>query len=350
MTRAWLLLGSCLAIACGGSSEADGAKSKKDAGSDASGGGGAAGGGGMAGSAATGGGGAAGTSNIDAGTGGAAGQPGGCALPPVAPGTSEIKITSSGVERSARLVVPAGYDSTKKTPLIMVFHGYTETAEQIEKISQMTPAAAKQGVLVVYPTGISTSWNAGSCCGSGSSSNRPDVKFVGDLLDSLQQQLCIDEKRVYAAGFSNGGMLSNRLACELSDRIAAIGPVAGPLAIDPCEPKRPMPVIAFHGTSDFIVPYNGGGLSGAKSAPATFDFWAKNANCTDAPAKVYENGDSSCVQHTQCAAGAIVELCTVQSGGHQWPGGTSAGPAGKLTQDIDASEEMVKFFLAHPMP
>jgi polyhydroxybutyrate depolymerase len=146
-------------------------------------------------------------------------------------------------------------------------------------------------------------------------------------------------------------MFSQRLACELSRRIAAIGPVAGPLAIDGCVPSRPVPLIEFHGTSDFVVPYNGGGLGGAESVPDTIAFWTQHDACTDAqPAKVYENGDSSCVEHRSCAGGSAVRLCTVDGGGHQWPGGTSAGPAGKLTEDIDASEEMAQFFAAHPMP
>jgi polyhydroxybutyrate depolymerase len=230
-------------------------------------------------------------------------------------------------------------------------HGYTETAEQIEQISQMSVSSDAHGFLAVYPQGISTSWNAGDCCGTSASLDRPDVQFVSDLLDEVEKHYCIDQKRVYAAGFSNGAMLSQRLACELSNRIAAIGPVAGPLAIDPCTPARPVPVIEFHGTSDFVVPYNGGGLSGTKSVDDTIAFWTANNKCTDPqPQSVYSNGDSSCVEYQSCAANTAVRLCTVDGGGHQWPGGNSAGPAGKLTQDIDASEEMFTFFTAHPLP
>jgi polyhydroxybutyrate depolymerase len=174
---------------------------------------------------------------------------------------------------------------------------------------------------------------------------------VIDMLDELEKLYCVDTKRVYAAGFSNGGMLSQRLGCELSNRIAAIGPVAGPLAFDSCTPSRPVPVIEFHGTSDFVVFYNGGSLSGAKSVDETIAFWVANNTCTDSqPQSVYSNGDSSCVEYQSCAASAAVRLCTVDGGGHQWPGGTSAGPAGKLTQDIEASEEMFTFFSAHPLP
>jgi polyhydroxybutyrate depolymerase len=260
-------------------------------------------------------------------------------------------VTTSGEQRTARLVVPASYDASTHVPLVLVFHGYTEDAADIENISEMTPVAEQHGFVVAYPQGKSNSWNAGKCCGTASSSQSPDVAFVSDLIDALSQEICIDPKRVYAAGFSNGGMLSNRLACELSDRIAAFAPVAGPRAIDQCQPTRPIPMIEFHGTSDFVVPYNGNGLGGAISVQANVDYWKDNAGCTDSAAISYQNGDTTCVQHTQCDAGATIRLCTVDGGGHQWPGGQSAGAlGGKLTQDIDASAEMAAFFLAHPMP
>ena len=225
------------------------------------------------------------------------------------------------------------------------------TAEQFETISQMTPVSDAQGFIVAYGQGIQNSWNAGKCCGTASAQKVLDVQFASDIIDTLAGVLCIDQKRVYAAGFSNGGMLSNRLACDLSNRIAAFAPVAGPLAMDGCNPTRFMPMIEFHGTGDFVVPYNGGGLGGAVSVPENFAFWSKNAACTDKnPAQVYDNGDTQCVEASQCQGGAAVRLCTVNNGGHQWPGGKSAGPTGKLTQDINASEEMLKFFLAHPLP
>ncbi len=230
MRCVWAFAFVLLLSACGGSSE-EGSAKKQDAGGDAP--GGAAGTSGAAGASGgnAGAGGTGGTLPTDAGSGGTAGAVSGCSLAAVPPGTTELKLTSSGQERTARVVIPTSYDATQLVPLVLVFHGYTETAQQIEQISQMTPVAEKNGLVVVYPQGINTSWNAGNCCGSGSATKRPDVQFVVDLLDALEKQLCIDKKRIYSAGFSNGGMLSNRLACELSDRIAAIGPVAGPVAI-----------------------------------------------------------------------------------------------------------------------
>ncbi len=193
---------SC-AVGCGGSSESElkgSGGSKNDAST-----------GGQAGAAS---GGEAGTSSGGSsgsvGVGGAAGSGGApsCALAVEPPGTSELSVTSSGEARSARVVVPTSYDGTKLVPLILVFHGYLEDDQKIENTTKMTPVAEANGFIAVYPQGIGNSWNAGSCCGSGSSTQRPDVQFVSDLLDALEQKLCIDPKRIYAAGFSNGGMFS----------------------------------------------------------------------------------------------------------------------------------------------
>jgi polyhydroxybutyrate depolymerase len=234
---------------------------------------------------------------------------------------------------------------------VLVFHGYLETSAQIETITEMTPVADAHGFLVVYSQGLSNSWNAGACCGSSASLDVEDVQFVRDMLDRLATDYCVDPKRVFSAGFSNGGMLSHRLACELSDRIAAIGPVSGTMAIDACNPLRPVPVMHTHGTSDFVVPYNGGGLGGAASVQTTISGWVTRNGCTDAqPTTVYQNGDATCQEYSQCNGQAPVRLCTIDGGGHQWPGGTSAGPGGTLSMDLDTSEALAAFFEAHPMP
>jgi polyhydroxybutyrate depolymerase len=174
---------------------------------------------------------------------------------------------------------------------------------------------------------------------------------VSDVIDHVSAELCIDPKRVYATGMSNGGMLSNRLGCELSHRLAAIAPVAGPRAIDTCQPSRPLPVIAFHGTDDLIVPYDGGGSGGAEPVMASFSFWTKNAGCSDPqPSLVFQNGSVTCVEIAACSGGARVQLCTVDGGGHQWPGGIAIPGLGTQTNDVSASGALVDFFLAHSLP
>jgi polyhydroxybutyrate depolymerase len=340
---------------CGGSSEESGAK-PSSGGNSASGGsggdGGLAGGptggsAGVAGSVSTGG--AAGN-GAEGGSGGSGGSKTLCPSPALAPGSSKITLQSSGVERSANLYLPAGYDGKSAVPLVMVFHGYLENAEQVEGLTGLDAVADQNGVALAYAQGLDTSWNAGKCCGTSASVQRPDVQFVSDLIDQISTEVCVDPKRVYATGFSNGGMFSSRLGCELANRIAAIAPVAGPIDIDGCSPSRPLPVIEFHGTSDIVVPYNGFGLGGAISVPLAFDFWKANGGCTaSSPTNVYKQGDASCDEYAACAPGVAVRFCTIDQGGHQWPGG-NAGGLGKISKDISASEEIVKFFLAHPMP
>jgi len=338
------MLGLAL-VACGGSS--DEGKSTPSTGGSGGATGGAAGAGG--------GGGASGGSSGAGGGGGAGGGAGSggapsCSLPPLAAGTSKLDITSSGLARTANLVVPKSYAGAQAAPLVLVFHGYLGNAGQMQDITGLDAVAEQNGVVLAYAQGLSTSWNAGKCCGTSASTNKPDVQFVSDLIDAIAQKVCVDPKRVYVTGFSNGAMLSSRLACELSTKIAAFAPVSGPLAIDTCAPVRPMPMIAFHGTSDIVVPYNGGGLGGALSAPAGFDLWKTKGACTDAsPVTVFKNGDTTCVEYQQCGAGAAVRQCTIEGGGHQWPGGKSVG-IGKVSTDVKASEELMKFFLAHPMP
>lgn len=286
------------------------------------------------------------------GGGAGGGSAGVCAGLTGMPGDFQHTLESGGKTREYRVHVPPGYNPAALTPAVLVFHGYLETAEQIEKISEMSPVADSHSFLAVYPQGLSTSWNAGVCCGTSSSSGVEDVQFVKDMLDALAKEYCVDPKRVFAAGFSNGGMLSHRLACELSDRIAAIGPVAGTMAIDTCAPSRPVPVMHVHGTSDFVVPYNGNGIGGAEAVDATIAGWVERNGCTDPQATgVFEKGKALCVEYSQCKAGAAVRLCTIDGGGHQWPGGTSAGGfGGTLNMDLDSSEAMAAFFEAHPMP
>jgi polyhydroxybutyrate depolymerase len=235
-------------------------------------------------------------------------------------------------------------------------HGYLEDSDDIERISTMTPAADERGVVVVYADGLSLgTWNAGSCCGTSSSNDVDDVGFLGAALDEVLPAYCLDDRRVYAAGFSNGGMLSHRLACEMSDRIAAIGSTAGTLAIPACEPSRPVPIMHTHGTDDGVVEWDGGGLGNARSVEDTIDTWLRLDGCTDAePTTIHDEGDATCVAWTACDQASEVRLCTIDGGGHQWPGGEDAAPvqgtAGMLSDDLQTSEELLEFFLGFSLP
>jgi polyhydroxybutyrate depolymerase len=267
-----------------------------------------------------------------------------------AAGDTPYMVLADGEMRSFRVHAPPGYDGTNALPVVFVFHGYTETADQIEDITKMTPEADARGYIVVYAQGLNNSWNAGNCCGSSGTNDVDDDAFALVMLDTLASDYCVDDKRIFTSGFSNGGMLSHRFGCELSDRFAALGPVSGTMALDACTPSRPVPVMSFHGTSDFVVPYADGGFSGGEGAVQTSTEWAARNGCDATSTVTFSQGDASCETWSNCDAGADVTLCTLTNGGHQWPGGNSAGPAGTINMDIFASAALLDFFDAHPMP
>jgi polyhydroxybutyrate depolymerase len=309
-----------------------------------------------------------------------------CGKEPGRAGTTTISVPEAGVPdggvRQAIVHVPESYDGTKPAMLVLNFHGLLEPNTLQEAVSHMTEESDKRGFIVAYPAGLAVgiglSWNAGGCCGN----TLDDVGFIRDLVESLESTYCIDPKRIYATGLSNGGMMSYRLACEAADVFAAVAPVAGSNVFSPCAPSRPVPILAFHGTGDQIVPFNGGkdGLVGVLVFPPvsySIDLWRHLDGCPDAPApddasaapmpsdstadggpssslfagstEVSQKGDSACHAWTGCKGGSEVELCTVVNGGHAWPGG-EALPTGKTSTDINATSTIIDFFEKHPMP
>lgn len=251
-----------------------------------------------------------------------------------------------GTTRNYIVYVPSGHNIQNPAPLVMVLHGFTQTAQAIMNYSDFNTYAEEHNFIVVYPNGIDNSWNVG--VGGGSTAN--DIGFLSALIDTMNMQYAVDLERVYAAGFSNGGFMSYRLACELNSRMAAIASVAGTMSntsFDACEPDRTFPIMHIHGTSDFIVSYNGG--FGNKSVNEVIDFWVANNNCpenpeiTQLPDLVQEG--STVEQHTYspCDDATEVVLLRVINGGHTWPGATGNSGIGNTNHDISASEEIWNF-------
>ena len=270
---------------------------------------------------------------------------GGCGQP-VGARDERVEIRHDGSSRSYLLHLPPSYDGSAPMAVVLGFHGRTLNATSQESISDMNAAADREGLISVHPEGIGSTWNAGACCGDAMTRRLDDVGFVGAVIDMLERTLCIDPDRVYATGLSNGGMLAHRLACELSDRIAAIAPVAGTMAIRACSPGRPVPVLAFHGTADALVPYRGG-FAGIDSVPATMAGWVERNGCEGDSVVDFANGDVRCETWAGCDEGASVRLCTVDGGGHQWPGGSELPFLGPKTDDISATDAALEFFAAH---
>lgn len=272
-------------------------------------------------------------------------------------GSSEYEIEAGGETRQYLLYVPEAFDPTAPTPLVLTFHGFAGWPEQQMRNSNWRQVADEHGMLIVYPggTGAPLRWRTGQDF-SGDGESEKDLTFISDLLDTLTEQFCIDLNRVYANGLSNGGGITYLLACEMADRFAAVGMVAGAY-MEPeggCEPSRPMPVMAFHGTDDQIVPYEGI-LSERFNFPAVADWvteWAARNGCDAAPEDLPEMGEVSGVQYVNCDEGAEVVFYTIHGGGHTWPGSEEPLPriiTGHTTMDIDASAVLWEFFEKHPL-
>jgi len=273
-----------------------------------------------------------------------------------AAGDHVIVVPHDGLLRRVLLHVPESYDPAAGTTLVLNFHGFSSADWQQSLLTHMNRTSDERGFLVAYPQGVATSWNAGDCCGTAWVDGVDDVGFVRAMLDRLERDYCVDPRRVHATGMSNGGFISHRLACELEDRIASIAPVAGVLGMDTCRPSRPVPVFHFHGTEDLLVPYEGGTPVvhelGAgvvfRAVSETMEHWRVVNGCDATPTETLREGDVTCIEWQGCSAST--RLCTVDGGGHTWPGGMPIPFLGHTTDDVDATDAMIDFFDAHPMP
>lgn len=271
---------------------------------------------------------------------------GGCGR--AAPAAGEWALEHGGRTRTFLVHVPADYDPSAPTPVVLDMHGRAFTAQAQRALTGMDELADVEGFVAVHPQGVGRTWNAGLCCGEAMREGVDDVGFVAAMLDALEAELCVDRRRVFVTGLSNGGFIAHRLACELSDRIAAIAPVAGVLTVGDCVPARPVPVLHFHGDDDQVVRYEGYG--GYLSAEASCEGWAARNGCDATSQVTFSEDDVECRTWAGCAEGAEVRLCTIAGGGHTWPGGAPLPLLGRTTQTVSASRWAWTFFEAHPMP
>jgi polyhydroxybutyrate depolymerase len=277
------------------------------------------------------------------------------------PGNHELALTAGGRERTYLLHLPPVYDGNRSLPLVIVLHGGGGNAEGAVRMTGFSKKADKEGFVVVYPNGSGRlktrllTWNSGNCCGYAMDSDMDDVGFIRGLIDELVKTRAIDPNRVYVTGMSNGGMMAYRLGCELSEKIAAIAPVAGALNIENCQPANPVSVIIFHGTADEHVLYNGGEpikkvdrhARVDKSVSYAVSFWVKHDACSDTP-KRSEKGSIRTEIYDGGKDGAEVVLYTVNGGGHAWPGGEAYLLGAEPTKEISATDLMWDFFVRHP--
>ena len=259
-----------------------------------------------------------------------------------APGDQTIMLQWGGDQRSYVVHVPPGYTGATAVPLMMVIHGAHNTPALARSWSQMDPVSNQNGFIVMYPAGLDC-WNAGGIL-PGCTAAADDVGFLKAAISDVKSHACIDPKRVYATGISNGAMMAQYMGCQAADIFASIGGVAGPGGN--CTPSRALSVFYVHGTADMTV-----GFSGAQS---TVNRWAMNNGCTGTPVETYNNqGSTKCLTHQTCKNGVEVTFCPVTGMGHCWPEDTRCGPGGGPTYgvtDFKASPMMFEFFQRHPLP
>ena len=194
---------------------------------------------------------------------------------PLGPGDHTRTLMMGEQKRTYLVHIPQGYEPKKPAPVVLALHGAAMNGSMMVWFSGLNKTSNAARFIAVYPSGTGKgpflTWNAGGFTGKMAEGRADDVAFIDKLLDDLGTVVKVDKKRVYACGMSNGGMMCYRLAAELSDRIAAIAPVAGTIAIEDSKPKRPVPVIHFHGTKDTFVPF----FVAKGTTPACWAAWFK---------------------------------------------------------------------------
>lgn len=277
-------------------------------------------------------------------------------------------VSVNGVERWYLISTPPDETRSHPSPVVLDFHGLDEGATIESTTTELGPYGQDHGFIAVFPegTGNPLSWDT-----STTSASNPDLQFVSDLLNRIEATQCVDETRIYATGLSDGAFMTSLLACTMSNRIAAFAPVSGVQLPNPCKATRHVPILAFHGTGDPILYFNGGvGTSvlehaigdekGAAPAvaipkanlngpgyPATVKAWAKRDGCATDP--VDTKIASQVIRRVyKCPPGTAVEFYIILGGGHAWPGSKFseeiAAITGPTTFEINATSIIWNFF------
>lgn len=288
-----------------------------------------------------------------------------------AAGDSHETIESGGITRQYILYVPPSYTGAEAVPLVLLFHGLGQGYENMYDYTELYQKADEEGFVIAAPQGTVGSilatlhWNFLIFLRDLDPNEPDDVAFIGDLLDSLETDLCIDPARVFATGISNGAEISTRLACDLSDRIAAIAAISGlyypPFSPDlPTEPgclgTRAVPVLATHGTADDVIPYEGGPLgvdipvSVRNIETEILPEWAAHNRCAPTLTTEAVTDNVDLLSYDGCADGAVVELYRIEGGMHVWPGAQEPDqPDPDVNDEVSANDLLWQFFEAHPL-
>lgn len=241
------------------------------------------------------------------------------------PGLYRLSLEHDGLTRTAVVVAPGSLDASAPAPLFLNFHGFGGTAEDHLLEADLRDLAERDGVLLAYPQGSlldgDPHWNA-SPPGPDNKSEADDLGFTRKLVQAIGESYALDTERVYAAGYSNGGMFAFALACQESDLVAAVGSISGTMldgTEEDCRPAHPTAVITLHGTEDGVLPYEGGaGHMGAEDIVA---WWAAHNDTDTEPTTRSETDGGLTIEEERYAGGsggAEVAHYRYVGGGHVW--------------------------------
>lgn len=289
-------------------------------------------------------------SDPDGGSGRAAPRPSaGCGTEPPVGATDDpsgdvpVEMAHGDTTRRYRLGVPEDYEAGDPTPLVLNLHGARSSADQQTAYSQLAAAGTDRGYLVVTPDALDGMWEL--------TAEGRDDEFLMALLDDLEQDFCVDRARVHAAGISLGAWKATVTACAHPERFASLALVAENVAPPGCA----LPVVAFHGTADDVVPYGAGAdpgvvvtgpNAGLPGVEVNMPAWAENNGCATEHDVERIGPDVERWVFRRCPEGAGVELYSVRGGGHTWPGSPVELPG--TTTTIDATGIALDWFDAHP--
>lgn len=266
-----------------------------------------------------------------------------------------LSLEHDGETRSYRLHFPPQYTGSESLPLVFNLHGNTSNALQQELYSKFSDVSDTEGFILCHPDGmpiqggVGNTWNVGFSGGS----TADDAGFLNAIIDELHSNYNIDLTRVYSTGMSNGGYMSYKMACEFTDRIAAIASVTGsmvPSELTNCSPTRAIPIMQIHGTADPTVPYQG--ASWTTGIESLVDWWVATNGCMDGPFVTDipdMDPDDGCTaeryEYTSCTNNVTVEFYKITDGGHTWPNAAiDIASSGPTNRDIDASTLIWDFF------
>jgi polyhydroxybutyrate depolymerase len=269
-----------------------------------------------------------------------------CNTPSHPAGDSNASIRSGGLVRTFIVHLAPSYGNQPQ-PVVINYHGYDNTAQRTAQHTNMGAEADRAGFILVFPQAVDSppSWNAGIGA-LGPTGTADDVQFTRDLISYFEHNYCVDTHRIYVTGYSEGGGMAYRVACALSNQIAAFATVEGAFYRVPggCNPARPIPLLEIHGQADHLAPYDGNAYLGMAAVQVFLHFWLARDKCSATTTVVFQKADVTGLEWPHCANGVVIEHYRISDGGHTWPGSSPMPALGYTTQTIDANVVIWNFF------